>query len=65
MRFVDSGDLTLWVPVGKWMRADGTAISGNGVEPDEEVGPADAETGEDPVLDRALEMLSQPTEQAA
>jgi carboxyl-terminal processing protease len=65
MRFVDSGDLTLWVPVGKWIRADGTAINGNGVEPDEEVAPADAETGEDPALDRALEILSQPTEQAA
>jgi C-terminal processing protease CtpA/Prc len=65
MRFIESGDLTLWLPVGKWLRADGTAINGNGVEPDEEVASPDEDSDADPVLDRALEMLRQPLEQAA
>jgi len=65
MRFIESGDITLWMPVGKWLRADGTAINGNGVELDEEVEPAEADDDHDPVLDRALELLRQPVEQAA
>ena len=67
MRFIHDGDINLWLPVGKWMRADETAINGNGVEPSEVVAESDGETEEetDPVLDRALELLREPLEQAA
>ena len=71
MQFIEERDLTLWLPVGNWLRADGEPINGNGVEPDEavEVVPEDedhdqAEAG-DPVLDRALELAAQPLEPAA
>jgi carboxyl-terminal processing protease len=64
MRFIEEGELTLWLPVGKWLRADDTPIDGNGVEPDEIVeSDGEAEEG-DPVLERALE-LAAPLEQAA
>ncbi len=67
MRFINDGDINLWLPVGKWMRADDTAINGNGVEPSEVVAESDGEAEEetDPVLDRALELLREPLEQAA
>jgi carboxyl-terminal processing protease len=65
MRFVEEGDLTLWLPVGKWLRADGEAINGNGVEPDEAVEAGDEDEAGDPVLDRALELAAAPLEQAA
>jgi carboxyl-terminal processing protease len=65
MRFIETGDLTLWLPVGRWQRADGTAINGNGVEPDEVVDAAVGEGDDDPVLDRALELAVQSLEQAA
>jgi len=65
MQFVEEGDLTLWLPVGKWLRADGEPINGKGVEPDEAVEVDDEDSSGDPVLDRALELASQPLEQAA
>ena len=65
MRFIEDGDTTLWIPVGHWLRPDGTAISENGIEPDEPVETSDAEGEDDPVLDRALEILSEPLEKAA
>jgi len=65
MQFVEEGDLTLWLPVGKWQRADGEPINGNGVEPDEVVEVDGEAEGGDPVLDRALELAAQPLEQAA
>jgi carboxyl-terminal processing protease len=65
MRFIEEGELTLWLPVGKWMRADDTPINGNGVEPDEAVEAADEAENGDPVLERALELAVEPLEQAA
>ncbi|PWB77421.1 MAG: hypothetical protein C3F15_03320 [Holophagae bacterium] len=65
MQFVEEGDLTLWLPVGKWLRADGEPINGKGVEPDEAVEVDDEDSSGDPVLDRALELAVQPLEQAA
>lgn len=65
MRFIEEGELTLWLPVGKWMRADDTPINGNGVEPDEAVEVADEDGDGDPVLDRALELAVAPLEKAA
>jgi carboxyl-terminal processing protease len=65
MQFVEEGDLTLWLPVGKWLRADGEPINGKGVEPDEAVEVDDEHEAGDPVLDRALELAAQPLEQAA
>lgn len=65
MRFIEDGELTLWLPVGKWMRADDTPINGNGVEPDEAVEVADDDADGDPVLDRALELAAPPLEKAA
>ncbi len=67
MRFINDGDITLWLPVGKWLRPDDTAINGNGVEPGEVIAESEGEAEDetDPVLDRALELLSEPLEQAA
>jgi len=65
MQFVEEGDLTLWLPVGKWLRADGEPINGNGVEPDEAVEVDSEDSSGDPVLDRALELATQTLEQAA
>jgi carboxyl-terminal processing protease len=65
MSLVTDRDVALWVPVGLWMRSDGTPINGNGIEPDEVVEGARAETPEDPVLDRALEILGRELKKAA
>lgn len=65
MQLVTDGEIHLWMPVGQWLRADGTAINGNGVEPDEVVEAADEEGDEDPVLQRALEILRPALDQAA
>ncbi|HOC41951.1 MAG TPA: S41 family peptidase [Thermoanaerobaculales bacterium] len=65
MQFVEDGDVTLWLPVGKWQRADGEPINDNGVEPDEAVEAAGEDEGGDPVLERALELAAEPVEQAA
>ena len=69
---IRDGALSLWLPVGEWLRADGSPINQNGVEPDElvefdespEAGEELADE-EDPVLNRALELIRQPLAQAA
>jgi C-terminal processing protease CtpA/Prc len=65
MRLIQDQDVNLWLPVGRWLRADDTEIDGNGVEPDEVVDEADEDSDEDPALDRALEIAQQPLEKAA
>jgi C-terminal processing protease CtpA/Prc len=52
------------MPVGEWLRSDDTPINGNGIEPDEAV-EGDSEAAVDPVLARALEILSLELEKAA
>lgn len=64
MDYVDGGDFELYMPVGLWMKADGEKISGNGIEPDEEVKAAEEDAEEDPVLQRALEMAREQGEKA-
>jgi C-terminal processing protease CtpA/Prc len=64
MSLVRDGDVAVWMPVGEWLRSDDEVINGNGIEPDEVV-EASEEGEDDPVLDRALEMLSQELEKAA
>lgn len=64
MQFVHEADLTLWIPVGLWLRADAEPIADGGVEPDElvDVVPTGADGGDedarDAVLDRALEIAA-------
>ena len=65
MKFIEDQDTTLWIPVGNWLRTDGSAISTNGIEPDEVVEASDPESEDDPVLDRALEIVGQAFEKAA
>ena len=55
MMLVHDSGLHLWLPVAHWLRGDGTAIDGNGIEPDEKVDAGGED--EDPVLDRALEIV--------
>lgn len=64
MMFVTQGDLHLWIPVAHWLRADGKAIDGNGVEPDVKVARP-AKPGEDPTLQRALEIAREGRHAAA
>jgi C-terminal processing protease CtpA/Prc len=64
MSLVRDGDVAVWMPVGQWIRSDDEPINGNGIEPNEIV----EETGEgdnDPVLERALEVLNRELEKAA
>ena len=65
MSLVRDGDVAVWMPVGEWLRSDEKPISDNGVDPDEAVEPAGPDAEGDPVLDRALEMLSRELEKAA
>jgi carboxyl-terminal processing protease len=65
MRMIRDGQLSLWIPVGEWLRGDGSTIKENGVEPDEVVEIGEAVEEEDPVLDRALELIRSPLEEAA
>jgi carboxyl-terminal processing protease len=65
MSLVRDGDVAVWMPVGQWLRADDQAIDGTGIEPDEVVEAAGDGGEDDPVLERALEILSQPLEKAA
>lgn len=60
MQFVSTGDLALWIPVGRWLRPDGEAIHRTGVEPDEEIeAVGDADEGSvDRALERAIELAS-------
>ncbi len=75
MLLIHDGDLTLWLPVGRWLRSDDEPIAANGIEPDETIelkgeagGGEGGEGGEgrkDPVLDRALELARTRHGQAA
>lgn len=65
MSLVRDGDVAVWMPVGQWLRADEKPINGNGVEPDEAVEAADPEAEDDPVLARALELVSRELPKAA
>jgi carboxyl-terminal processing protease len=65
MSLVRDGDVAVWMPVGQWLRADEKPINGNGVEPDEAVEVADPEAEDDPVLARALELVSRELPKAA
>ena len=58
MSLVRDGDVAVWMPVGRWMKSDAEPIDGSGVEPDEPVEAADPDAADDPVLDRALEILA-------
>ena len=53
------------MPVGRWLRPDDEIIDGKGIEPDEVVEVTDGGGDGDPVLERALEILSQDLEKAA
>ncbi|MEE4271470.1 MAG: S41 family peptidase [Thermoanaerobaculales bacterium] len=63
MRLVRRGDLNLWIPVGRWLGPDDQPIRQEGVGPDEEVDAAEDEDA-DPVLDRAIELLTEEEEPA-
>jgi carboxyl-terminal processing protease len=65
MSLIRDGDVAVWMPVGQWMRADDEPINGNGIVPDEPVEVADPEAEGDPVLARALEILSRELPKAA
>jgi len=58
MSLVRNGDVAVWMPVGRWLKANDEPIDGNGVEPDEPVEAAHPDTADDPVLERALEILA-------
>lgn len=57
MSLVRDGDVAVWMPVARWLKSDGEPIDGNGVEPDEPVEAADPDAADDPVLERALEIV--------
>jgi carboxyl-terminal processing protease len=65
MSLVRDGDVAVWMPVGQWIRSDDEIINGKGIEPDEVVEAADEDGDGDPVLERALELLTQDLEKAA
>jgi C-terminal processing protease CtpA/Prc len=65
MSLVRDGDVAVWMPVGQWLRADGEPINGKGIEPNEPVEVSDLEGEDDPVLERALEVLSRELPKAA
>jgi C-terminal processing protease CtpA/Prc len=58
-------DVHLWMPVGLWLRADGTPINGNGVVPSEVVEEEAVEGKPDPVVARAVALLTEPVAKAA
>ena len=57
MRLIKAGDVHLWMPVARWLRADGEIIDGNGIEPDEVIEPGEEGSTDDPVLERAMEIV--------
>jgi len=65
MSLVRDGDVAVWMPVGQWLRGDDKPINGNGVEPDEPVEVTDPEADDDPVLARAIELVSRELPKAA
>ncbi len=58
-------DVHLWMPVGLWLRADGTPINGNGVTPSELVEEEAVEGEPDPVVARAVALLTDVVAKAA
>jgi C-terminal processing protease CtpA/Prc len=64
MSLVRDGDVAVWMPVGQWIRPDDESINGNGIVPDEVV-EATGDGDNDPVLERALEVLRHELEKAA
>jgi len=65
MSLVRDGDVAVWMPVGQWLRSDDETIDGNGIEPDHPVEVTDPDAPGDPVLERALEIISRESEMAA
>ena len=65
MSLVRDGDVAVWMPVGQWLRPDDEPINGHGIEPDHVVEVADPDAEGDPVLERALEIITQEAEMAA
>ncbi len=67
MTLVRNGDLVLWIPTARWLRADGTPITRDeGIVPDEKVEAAGTrDEGDDPALERALELARSPEAHAA
>ena len=65
MKIVRRGDLNLWIPVGRWLGPDDEPLRGAGLEPDEAVDAAGDDEDGDPVLDRAVEILTTETEAEA
>jgi C-terminal processing protease CtpA/Prc len=65
MTLVQDGDVSLWIPVGEWLRGDEEPINGNGIEPDEPVEEGEPDAEADAALARALEILSPELEKAA
>jgi C-terminal processing protease CtpA/Prc len=65
MSLVRDGEVAVWMPVGQWLRPDDEPINGNGIEPDHSVVVSDPDAPGDPVLERALEIISQESEVAA
>lgn len=57
MRLVRANGVHLWMPVARWLRDDGEPVDGNGIVPDEEIEAGDASEQQDPILDRALELI--------
>ncbi len=58
MRLVHDGGLHLWIPVAHWLRGDGDAITGNGLEPDQEA-------EDEAALELAVALLTAADERAA
>lgn len=61
MQMVRRGELDLWIPVGRWLGPDDEPLRQEGLGPDEEVEAEDDEDeadDADPVLDRAIELLT-------
>jgi carboxyl-terminal processing protease len=56
MRLVDTHGVHLWMPVARWLRADGETIDGNGIEPAEAIDATTDDDPTDPALERALEL---------
>jgi C-terminal processing protease CtpA/Prc len=65
MDLVRDGEVAVWMPVGEWLAADEKPISDTGIEPDEMVESSDADAENDPILSRALALLSRELPKAA
>ncbi len=67
MTLVRDGDLVLWIPTARWLRADGSPITRKeGIVPDEKIEPGEEDgTDRDPALERALELARAGTSHAA